>query len=85
MQDSLGPEAVTLTGRRAVSLAGLPQRPQRALYKVSEVVVILNLSRSQIYELIRNGRLRTVTEGRSRLIPARAIDEYVELLLGEAG
>ena len=64
---------------------GWQQPPPRALYKVAEVVVLLNLSRSQIYELIRSGRLRTVTEGRSRLVPASAIDEYIQLLLGEAG
>ncbi|HEY9410970.1 MAG TPA: helix-turn-helix domain-containing protein [Jiangellaceae bacterium] len=59
--------------------------PPRALYKVAEVVVLLNLSRSQLYELIRAGRLRTVTEGRSRLVPAKAITEYVDLLTREAG
>lgn len=86
MQMSLGPGAATLaTSRRAVGVTDLPQPPPRALYKVAEVVVLLNLSRSQIYELIRSGRLRTVTEGRSRLIPASAINEYVELLMGEAG
>lgn len=85
MQKSRGPDAVALaTGRRAVAVTGLPQPPPRALSKVAEAVVILNLSRSQIYELIRTGRLRTVTEGRSRLFPASAIEDYVELLLGEA-
>jgi excisionase family DNA binding protein len=62
---------------------GLP--PVRALYRVAEAVVLLNLSRSRVYELIRAGRLKTVTEGRSRLIPATAITEYVELLIREAG
>lgn len=62
----------------------LPAPPVRALYKVAEAVVLLNLSRSQVYELIRAGRLRTVTEGRSRLVPASAITEYVELLTREA-
>jgi excisionase family DNA binding protein len=42
------------------------------------------LSRSQLYELIRSGRLQTVTEGRVRLIPAAAIDAYVSLLTVEA-
>jgi hypothetical protein len=40
--------------------------------------------RSQLYELIRSGRLQTVTEGRVRLIPAAAIDAYVSLLTVEA-
>jgi excisionase family DNA binding protein len=58
--------------------------PRRMLYRVEEAVVLLGLSRSQLYELIRSGRLQTVTEGRIRLIPAAAIDAYVSLLTVEA-
>ena len=84
MPDYQEPGAPSLTTKRQLVAAGSPQ-PHRALYRVADVVVLLNLSRSQIYELIRTGRLRTVTEGRSRLIPASAIDDYVQLLLKEAG
>lgn len=58
--------------------------PQRALYRVEEAVVLLSLSRSQLYELIRCGRLHSVTEGRTRLIPAEAISDYVSMLVSEA-
>ncbi|HUN33751.1 MAG TPA: excisionase family DNA-binding protein [Trebonia sp.] len=44
----------------------------------------LSLGRSTLYELIRSGRLRSVKEGRSRLIPASAISDYVKLLEKEA-
>lgn len=54
------------------------------LYRVPEAMRLLSMSRSVIYELIRSGRLRSVTQGRSRLIPATAIAEYVELLVWEA-
>jgi excisionase family DNA binding protein len=47
-------------------------------------MAVLSLSRSVIYELIRSGRLRSVKEGTSRLIPARAIAEYVSLLERES-
>ncbi|WP_432051538.1 helix-turn-helix domain-containing protein [Streptomyces xiamenensis] len=56
-----------------------------ALYRVPDAVRVLNLSRTVIYDLIRTGRLRTVKEGRARLIPASAITEYVERLEREAG
>jgi excisionase family DNA binding protein len=46
---------------------------------------ILSLGRSVIYELLRSGRLRSVREGRTRLIPAAAIRDYVTLLEREAG
>ncbi|MDX6758190.1 helix-turn-helix domain-containing protein [Streptomyces sp. F8] len=55
------------------------------LLKVSAAMTALSLSRSVIYELIRSGRLRTVNEGRARLIPRSAINEYVALLEREAG
>ncbi|GIH61448.1 helix-turn-helix domain-containing protein [Microbispora siamensis] len=45
---------------------------------------LLSLSRSVIYEQIRAGRLRTVRQGRARLIPASAIDDYISLLEQEA-
>jgi excisionase family DNA binding protein len=58
--------------------------PRRELYRVDEAVVLLNLSRSHLYELIRSRRINSVTEGRTRLIPADAIQEYIALLLQEA-
>ncbi|MBN9756803.1 hypothetical protein Ae406Ps2_1626 [Pseudonocardia sp. Ae406_Ps2] len=58
--------------------------PVRQLYRVSEVMLLLSLSRSVIYELIRSGRLGSVTEGRTRLIPATAISRYIDLLTAEA-
>ncbi len=54
------------------------------LYRVPEAMRILSLRRSTIYELIRSGRLRSVREGRARLIPASPIAEYVALLKHEA-
>lgn len=58
--------------------------PTRALYTVAETVVLLNYSRATIFELIRAGRLETVSEGRSRRVPAEAIAAYIELLKKEA-
>jgi excisionase family DNA binding protein len=56
----------------------------KQLYRVRDAMAVLSLSRSVIYEQIRSGRLRSVTQGRSRLIPASAIAEYVALLESEA-
>lgn len=58
--------------------------PLRLLYPVPEAMALLSMSRSSIYEQIRNGRLRSVRQGNSRLIPATALNEYVELLENEA-
>jgi excisionase family DNA binding protein len=53
------------------------------LYRVDEAAEALRLSRSLVYELIRCGRLRSVKEGRRRLVPVDAVKEYVALLSGE--
>lgn len=50
------------------------------LYGVDEAATALRLSRSLIYELIRSGRLRSVKQGRRRLVPVGALDEYVASL-----
>ena len=54
------------------------------LYRVPDVMRLLSLSRSVVYEQIRAGRLKSVTQGRTRLVPATAIAEYIALLRREA-
>jgi excisionase family DNA binding protein len=54
------------------------------LYRVKDAMRLLNLSRTVIYELMRTGRLRSVQQGRARLITAGAIREYIALLKDEA-
>ena len=44
----------------------------------------MSLSRSVVFDLMRMGRLRSVKEGRTRLIPLSALREYVTLLEREA-
>ena len=56
----------------------------KQLYRIADAMVVLSMSRSVIYEQIRSGRLRSVTQGRKRLIPASAIADYIALLECEA-
>ena len=56
----------------------------KQLLRVAEAMHVLSMTRSVMYELIRAGRLRTVKEGRTRLVPASAIAEYVSLLEQES-
>ncbi|GAT68243.1 excisionase [Planomonospora sphaerica] len=60
-----------------------PPEPRR-LYRIGDAMHLLSMSRSVIYEQIRSGRLRSVTQGRTRLIPASAISDYIDLLEQEA-
>lgn len=58
---------------------GVPQGvPVKLMYRVEETVELLSISRSRIFELLRSGRLRSVTHGRSRLIPHSALLEFIE-------
>ncbi|MCU1665113.1 MAG: hypothetical protein QOI36_3028 [Pseudonocardiales bacterium] len=56
----------------------------KELYRVAEAMAILSLGRSVIYEQLRSGRLRSVYVGRTRLVPATAIADYIALLEQEA-
>lgn len=60
------------------SSGGMPS--DKALYRVADAVIVLSMSRSVIYEEMRSGRLRSIKRGRSRLISATAIAEYVARL-----
>ena len=71
-------------GDTATLSAGEPSPGEKALYRIPEVMRLLSLSRSVIYNQIRTGRLRSVKEGSTRLIPADAITDYVALLKTEA-
>jgi len=49
-----------------------------------EAAEALGIGRTQIYELIANGALKSVKIGRSRRIPVRACEEFVERLRANA-
>lgn len=54
------------------------------LYKVTDAMRLLRMSRSVIYEQIRAGRIRTVKQGRATFITAAAVADYITLLEREA-
>ena len=61
-----------------------PKTDSPRLYRIPEALRLLSISRSVLYEQLRAGRLRSVNQGRTRLIPAEAITAYIELLAAEA-
>ena len=52
----------------------------RLLYRVPEVAVILNISRSKVYELLGSGDLESVKIDRIRLVPCSDLHAYVDQL-----
>ncbi len=57
-----------------------PQVAELQLYTIEEAMTMLRMGRTTIFDQLRNGRLRSVREGRARRIPAKAIAEYIALL-----
>lgn len=67
-----------------VSVNRIGAESEQLIYRVCQAGEVLSLSRSVVFDLMRMGRLRSVKEGRTRLIPLSALREYVELLEREA-
>jgi hypothetical protein len=55
------------------------------LYKVTEVLDMLRMSRTQFYAQVNAGRLRIVKQGGSTRVTADDLAAYVNLLRAEAG
>jgi len=55
------------------------------LLTVDEARQRLHVSRPTMYELINAGRVRSIKIGRARRIPARALEEFVTVELGDDG
>lgn len=54
------------------------------LLTVSEACIVLRVSRWSLYQLIRSGRLRTITIGSRRLVPMSAVQALIDQADGEA-
>ena len=50
------------------------------LLSVDDTCATLGIGRSLVYQLIAAGELDSVHVGRRRLVPARAVDDYVARL-----
>ncbi len=50
----------------------------RKTYRVEEVAEMLGVSRSAAYNLVGEGYIRAVRAGRLILIPAEAVEEFIQ-------
>lgn len=64
--------------------AAAPADADLQLFRVPDVMTRLKLGRSEIYEQFRAGRLRSVKQGRARLVTPGAIRDYIHLLERES-
>lgn len=49
----------------------------KLLYPVIESAELISVSRTRLYELIGDGQIESIKIGRSRLIPAEALERFV--------
>ncbi len=62
----------------------LPAMPAALLYTIPEVMTLLRLGKTQVFDELRRGRIRSVKVGRARRVPAQCLSEFVALLMREA-
>ncbi len=56
---------------------------ERILLRPEEAAQRLGVSRSVVYELMADGRLDSIRIGKSRRIPVRALEHFVEVQLSQ--
>lgn len=67
-----------MTNNPDVQTCEVPPIPVRRAYPVDEARALIGgISRKSLYDLIRNGELRTVMIAGRRLVPDRAIDDLL--------
>ena len=52
----------------------------KLLYRPREAALVLGMSKTALYELIRTKRIRSIKDGKFRFITADALREYVQAL-----
>ncbi len=52
----------------------------KLLYRPKEAALVLGISKTQLYSLIRANRIRSIKDGKFRFITADALREYVRTL-----
>jgi excisionase family DNA binding protein len=54
------------------------RREPPLLYPMAEAAALLGISRSNVYQLLRDGRLTSVRIGSRRLIPRASLESFVD-------
>jgi excisionase family DNA binding protein len=52
----------------------------KLLYRPREAALVLGMSKTALYGLIRTNRIRSIKDGKFRVITADALREYVQML-----
>jgi excisionase family DNA binding protein len=66
-----------IADRVAARLAAMQERDKKRLYSTEEAAQYLSLSSAQVYRLTVSGKLKSLREGRRRLIDRDELDRWI--------
>ena len=52
---------------------------ERLAYRPAEAAAVLGIGRNKLFEMIKSRELGSVKHGKTRLIPRKAIEEFLEV------
>jgi len=72
-----------LSVEEAAALRSTTMVTQPVLVTVDQVAKMLSIGRTAAWELVRQGKIKSIKIGRTRRVPIAAIQEYIERLMDE--
>ena len=58
---------------------------EKQAYSVAEAATILGISKTTLYELIKAGQIHTLSIGAKTLVPAQALEDFVDFQYWDGG
>jgi excisionase family DNA binding protein len=68
-----------IADRVATKVVAMQEREKKRLYSTEEAARYLSLSSAQVYRLTVSGKLKSLREGRRRLIDRDELDRWIEI------
>lgn len=68
-----------IADRVAARLVAMQERDKKRLYSTEEAARYLSLSGAQVYRLTVSGKIRSIREGRRRLIDRDELDRWIAI------
>ena len=62
-----------------------PQRPPQLLLSVEDAMAVLSMTRPRFYREVNRDRIKTIKDGKRRLVPYLALVDYTRRLCAENG
>jgi excisionase family DNA binding protein len=71
--------------KKGINMAAELAELEKRLFSVENIMQMLGIGRTKVYQEMDSGRLRSVKVGRRRLVSAAALEEFINQLESGAG